>query len=281
MRRPRALLAGTAGAACLVLIASVAGGSAATPNDDVHYFEAFALGSGSAVADYGEDRKMPGQITASGVDGKESLHWRWEVRAVARSTGAGPLLTRASAGRMRAVLQVSIVSYGIQMGVLGEEQLCDFNGTSTFLSTDGENPIAKKSGPGELVHSVGFRLSGGELIVTAPAGSGHGCIHGTEGDGELNFVEGSGYDDARVPRGAFNPRSDSSFERTYRSGPISLDRSHYGDPNAVHTFNAESRLEVKFEAISERRFNKLVRKYQHIPVHGRGEGEVAYYEPPG
>ena len=49
MRRPRALLAGTAGAACLVLIASVAGGTAATPNEDVHYFEAGFGGKLAAV----------------------------------------------------------------------------------------------------------------------------------------------------------------------------------------------------------------------------------------
>ena len=110
-------------------------------------------------------------------------------------------------------------------------------------------------------------------------GSGHGCIHGTEGDAALKFVEGAGYDDAPVPRGAFNPRSDRSFERTYRSGPFSLDRSHYGDPNAAHTFNAQSRLEVKVEAISERRFDKLVRKYQNIPVHRAGGGEAVYPTP--
>ena len=280
MRRPRALLAGTAGAVFLALMVTVAGSPAATSGEDVNYFEMLALGGGSAIADYGEDRKRPGQITASGVDGKESLHWRWEVRAVAQSTGAGPLRTRARAGRSRAVLQTSIVSYGIQMGVLGEEALCEFKGTTTFLSNDEVDPAAKMSSQGDLVHSAYLELSEGQVFVSAPVGSGHGCIHGTEGDAELNFVEGASYGDAPVPRGAFNPRSDRSFERTYRSGPISLDRSHYGDPNAAHTFNAESQLTVKFEAVSERRFDKLVRKYQHIPVHRRGGGETIYTDPP-
>ncbi len=282
MRRPRALLAGTAGAATLMFIAYAVSGTAATPGGDVHYFEARVVSSGSATADYGEERKQPGQITASGVDGKESLEWRWEVRAVAQSTGAGPLVTRAKAARQRAELTASVVSYGIQNGVLGESSLCDQRmGTTTFVSNDGVAPTAKKSGSGELVHDAYFRLSQGELDVYPPGGSSsRSCIHSAT-EGGLDFVEGVSEDDAPVPRGAFNPRSDRSYERIYRSA-VNLDRAHYGDPNAAHTFAAQSQLEVGFAAISERRFNKLVRKYQNVPVHRRDEsGETEYHEPPG
>jgi hypothetical protein len=73
MRRLSTRLAGTACAAFLVLIASAVSGTAATPGGDVHYFEATVVSSGSATADYGEDRKLPGQTTAAGVDGKESI----------------------------------------------------------------------------------------------------------------------------------------------------------------------------------------------------------------
>jgi hypothetical protein len=267
---------------CLVLISSAVGGAAATPGGDVHYFEARAVSSGSTTADYGEDRKQPGQITASGVDGKESLEWRWEVRAVASSTGAGPLVTRARTGRARNVLTVSIVSYGIQMGILGEERLCEQDaGTTTYLSNDGEGAAPRKSGLGDFVHDAGFSLYGGELGASPPRGlAPHACVHSATGDGGLKFVEGAGGDAAPVPRGAFNPRSDRSFERTYRSS-VDLDRSHYGDPNAAHTFVGQTQLEVEIDAISERRFDKLVRKYQHIPINVPEPSESEYHEPPG
>lgn len=282
MRRPSALPAGTAGLAFLVFIASAMGSTAAGPGGDVHYFEARAVSSGSTTADYGEDRKRPGQITASGVDGKESLEWRWEVRAVAFSTGAGPLLTRAKTGRARAVLTISIVSYGIQMGILGEERLCEQDaGTTTYLSNDGEGGTPQKSGLGDFVHDAGFRLYGGELGIYPPRGlSPHACVHSATGDGGLKFVEGVGGDGAPVPRGAFNPRSDRSYEHTFRSS-VNLDRSHYGDPNAAHTFTGQTRLEVEFDAISERRFDKLVKKYQHIPINLPEPGETEYHDPPG
>jgi hypothetical protein len=277
MRRPSTRLAGMAGA--LLALVAFTGSTQANPGDDVHFFEASVESRGSAFADFGEERKRPGQITASGVDGVEALSWRWEVRAVAASVGAGPLVTRAKAGRSRAVLTTSIVSYGIQNGKLGETQLCDQNaGTTTFLSNDGAGRPAKKSGPGEFVHSAYFRLYGGELSTSPPGGSSHSCFHNpTEGGGK--FVEGVREDDARVRRGAFNPRSDRSYERVYPS-TSSLDLSHGGDPNSAHTFDFTSRLKVTFEAISKRRFNKLVRKYQNIPVNLPGSGETEYHDPP-
>lgn len=258
-------------------LVAFAASTQASPGDDVHFFEASVESRGFAAADFGEERKQPGQITASGVDGEEILVWRWEVRAVAASVGAGPLVTRAKAGRARTMLTTSIVSYGIQNGKLGETQLCDHTGTTTFLSNDGAGQDAKKSGPGEFLHSAYFRLYGGELSISPPRVSSHSCFHyPTEGGGK--FVEGASGDDARVPRGAFNPRSDRSYERVYPSS-VSLDRSHGGDPNSAHTFDSTSRLKVKFEAISERRFNKLVRKYQHLPI-TPDSGETQYRDPP-
>jgi hypothetical protein len=274
-------LAGTAGGV-LAAAALFVGAGAASTGADRHFVEARVVGSGSAVADYGEDRKQPGLTTASGVDGRESIEWRWEVRAVAVSTGAGPLVTRAKSGRLRGVLTTSLVSYAIQMGKVGEEPLCDFyQGTTTFLSNDGAGRIARRSGSGELVHNADFRLRGGQLNVSPPRGlTRHSCFHGPTGDRGLDFVEGVGAGDAPVPRGAFNPRSDRSYERIYRSGPVDLGRSHGSDLNSAHTFTGQSRLAVKLHAISERRFNKLVKRYQHLPVNLPGSGEKEYHEPP-
>ncbi len=160
--------------------AVLAGGSDASPGADEQFFEVRLVGSGSAAADYGEDRNQPGRTTATGVDGEESLVWRWEVRAAAKSTGSGPLVTRAKSGRMRAVLENSLVSYSIQMGALSEERLCaEYAGTTTFLSNDGRGRDARRSGRGDLVHDAGFRLYGGQLEASAPRGhSPHTCLHG-------------------------------------------------------------------------------------------------------
>ena len=286
MRRPSALLAGTAGLAFLVFIASAMGGTASTPGGDVHYFEARAVSTGSTTAELGEDRKRPGRIIAppSGVDGQESLEWRWEVRAVASSTGAGPLVTRARTGRARNVLTVSIVSYGIQMGILGEERLCEQDaGTTTYLSNDGEGAAPRKSGLGDFVPSAGFSLYGGELGASPPRGlAPHACVHSATGDGGLKFVEGAGGDAAPVPRGAFNPRADRSFERTYRSS-VNLDRSHYGDPNAAHTFTGQAQLSrwrsMRSRSVASTSSSGSTRTFRSPP---RGSsGETEYHDPPG
>jgi hypothetical protein len=82
-----------------------------------------------------------------------------------------------------------------------------------------------------------------------------------------------------VPRGAFNPRFDRSYSETYTDA-ASVDRSHSSsDPNSAHTFAGNSRVELQIKAISERRFDRLVNKYQHVPV-GLGSGETEYHDPP-
>lgn len=281
MQRLSAWLVGTTSAAFLVLIVFVLGSSSAAPGDDVHYFQASVVGNGQAFTDFGEDRKQPGQITASGVDGTEFVQCRWEVRAVAKSVGAGPLITRAKAGRARGVSDVSVLGYGIQNGVLGEYPLCsERQGKTTFVTNDGRGPVASKSGRGEFLHKAFFRIYGGDLLVNPPEdASPPGCLHTAHGG--LEFADGASYDEARVPRGAFNPRSDRSYKKTFGSPIISLGRDHAtSDPNSAHTFSAFSGIRLEIKAISERRFNKRVKKFQHIPVGLPGSGITEYHDPP-
>lgn len=280
IRRDASLVAATS-AVCLLLLALALDLAAAAPGGDAHHFMMRVIGSGSASADFGEDRKQPGVITASGVDGKESASWRWEVRAVARSVGSGPLVTRAHVERARGVLTASVLSYGIQMGKLGEDPLCeDRQGTTTFLSNDGRGRTARKSGSGEFVHDGFAGIREGGLIVASPELSPLSCFHGSPEFGHgLQFVNGTGRDETRVPRGAFNPRFDRSYSETYTDS-ASEDRSHSSsDPNSAHTFAGNSKVELQIKAISERRFNRLVKKYQHVPV-GLGSGETEYHDPP-
>ena len=258
------------------MIVFVPGSSSAAPGDDAHYFEASVVGVGAHGADFGEDRKQPGQTTASGVDGAEALGWRWEVQAVAKSVGAGPLITRAKAGQVSGVFDGSVLGYGIQMGVLSEYPLCgDLQGRTTYVTNDGQGPVASKSGRGEFLHNASFRIYGGELIVQPPITSSYGCIHSSH---ESGYIDGAR---ARVPRGAFNPRSDRSYEKVFRSPAINLGRDHAtSDPNSAHTFFAFGKIRLEINAISERRFNKRVKKFQRIPVGIPDSGTTEYHDPP-
>ncbi len=257
------------------------GSAAAEPGGDAHYFTVRAAGTGSTTADFGEERKLPALGAAgSGVDGKESLSWRWEVQAVAKSVGAGPLITRTHVERARAVLSVSVVSWGRQMFVVTESPLCaDRQGTTTLVSNDGRGLTARRSGFGEYIHGQGYlRVANGGLDVSGPRFvTPTACFHGSPHD--LGLVWGTSSDEARVPRGAFNPRFDRAYRRTYTDS-ASEDRSHGGDPNSAHTFAGNSKVELQIEAISARRFNRLVKKYQQIPVGLPGGGETAYRDPP-
>lgn len=255
------------------------GSAAAAPGGDEHYFAASVVGTGSTTADFGEERKLPASGAAgSGVDGKESLSWRWEVRAVAKSVGAGPLITRAAVRRARAVLKASVVSWGRQMFVVTATPLCaDRQGTSTFVSNDGRGRTARKSGNGEYVPARYFGVSGGGLGVDAPRfAAPTSCFHYSPHD--LAFVDGTSSDEARVPRGAFNPRFDRSYRKTFTDS-ASEGPAHGGDPNSAHTFVGNSKVKLQIKAISARHFRKLVKKYQHVPV-GLGDGETAFHDPP-
>ena len=283
MAHRSSVVAVTTCATFLVLMIIAFGGAAAEPGGDAHYFTARVVGTGSTTADFGEERKLPASGAAgSGVDGKESLSWRWEVQAVAKSVGAGPLITRAHVERARAVLSVSVVSWGRQMFVVTDTPLCaDRQGKTTLVSNDGRGRTARKSGFGEYIHGRGgFRVADGGLDADGPQfTTPTACFHGSPLGHDLRFEWGTSSNEARVPRGAFNPRFDRSYRETYTDS-ASKDRSHGGDPNSAHTFTGNSKVELQIDAISARRFNRLVNKYQHVPIGLPGSGETTYHEPP-
>jgi hypothetical protein len=258
----------------IAVFAAVAAPAAAGPNEDVHYFQVSVVGSGSATADFGEEGKDPNLIVGSGVDGKESVRWRWEVLAVAKSVGNGPLVARAETARERAVLSVSVVSWGVQMGKYGETRLCeDQQGKTTFVSSNGQGTNPTRFSNGEYMRrSTSIATRGGAFVVEGPGfASNFTCFHGVFGHG-LQFVEEARGAQAPVPPGAFNPRFDRFYEETYRdSAQVGLEHSS-GDPNSAHTFEGESELEVEIEAVSERRYRRLGNKY-----HGSPPGEALVY----
>jgi hypothetical protein len=268
MSRPRVLSAATL--ALLVLAAAPA--SARAPNADIHYFEATVVSAGTAFVDYGREGKDPTVTTGSGVDGTESMGWRWETRAVAKAVGNGPLVGTAEITRERAFLNASVVSWSVQMSQYEEDPLCDsLQGKTTFVSDNFNAFHARKSGPGEFVrplsHGHGtlptFVLAGGNLGV---GGFGYvdsfTCIHGPAGHG-LQFFQMARGKQAAIPRGEFTPRSDRSYRHTFTDS-AQVGREHStSDANALHTFQGESRLSVEIEAISERRYQKLGSRYHN------------------
>lgn len=278
MRRPRTRLAGTVGVTLLALFAP-AEATEAGQGDDVHRFEVRVVGTGSAVADYGEDRLTAGSST-SGVDGKSALQWRWEVRAVAYSVGAGGLVTRAQEGRERAVSTASVISWSKGMSEVSTEPLCDKRqGTTIVLSDDGQGRSPRKRGRGEFVDEARFTLRGGEITASAPFFPSL-CFHGAATEHDLIYTDGAHYDEAPVPRGAFNPRSDRDYSETFGPVKVSHDKTQSADLNSAHDYVAESKLEVRIDSISARRFNRLVKKYQRVPVEDDPNHEAEYNEPP-
>ena len=74
-----------------------------------------------------------------------------------------------------------------------------------------------------------------------------GCHVGAHG---MTLYDGASPAATRVPRGAFNPRRDRSFERTWTQ-QIALDRGH--EPGPPHTFSATGGLTIRLKRISATR----------------------------
>jgi hypothetical protein len=249
------------------LIATLAVGltapAAGAPVQTLRFFKIKAVSTGSYVADYGRERLDPGQTTAAGVDGKESARWRWEVQTTARSVNGGPLHSGFEIARFKANLNHNIISYGIQMGQLGEDQLCErrrFNTKSDVHPPGRPNPRGDwipRGAPVAVTHG-GVSVDSSFDIPT--------CFHGYSGHG-LKFVEGSGERQAPILRGAFNPVSDRAYSRTY-TDTARVGRSHSGDPNAAHTFEGQSQLTVEIKRIPERRARRINRRYGNYPRGG-------------
>jgi hypothetical protein len=253
-------------AAVLLALTSVGGAQAAQgePGGDMHYFEATVVVSGHAEVDYGEDR-FTAKSNTSGVDGKASVKWTWEVRAAAFSEGGGGLVTRAIGARGRSSEKGSVISWGKGLKEVGETELCEDLGyyAKVTLTDDGRGIRHAK---GDFVPDGSFGIRNGAVHAKGPYYLPGLCFHGSVVEHNFPYPEYVRGDQAPVPRGAFNPRSDRGFERDYPPTRVSHDRSQGSDPNSAHDYSAESRYSVEIDSISERRFDKLVRKYQHLPA---------------
>lgn len=268
----RTLLAGALAALALASTPAATG----APGADVHYFQVRVVGTGTAYANFGNEGKDPNLITGSGVDGIESRGWRWEVLAVARSRGNGPLVAQAETARERMFLNATVVLWGVQMGAYADDPLCPRHyGLSRVTSSDGRGSQPGIGSRGEYMRSpTTVAIRGGALVVESPRfATNFVCFHGIAGHG-VKFAEGAHGRQAVLPAGAFTPRSDRFYHQTFVRPRFSLDPDHEGDPNSAHTFQAQSQIELTVEAVSQRRYRRLGNRYHNEPP-----GQAAVYDP--
>lgn len=263
MGRPR-IRGGVSLAAALTMAVSVAPASTAGapgPGQDAHYFRMKAKASGEYSADFANDRLMPGQTTASGVDGVETGSWSWSIRAVGRSVGDGPLRSAAAEFRGIGKHSAEIISYGIQMGQLSETQLCEGVNEPPSHSVTSWEREPSGVGPANWIYSPNTAIrygSGGFAVGYPPHFSLVGyCFHGIPPGLSLHsFIVPT---DTPVPRGGFEPRSDRSFSASWSDSVNDID---YADGSAVHTETGSSELKITVKAISKRKATKKRDKYR-------------------
>ena len=187
--------------------------------------------SGSYAVDYSSD--------GDAVDGQGAGGWTWEIRAVASGYG---LDTDASIFRMSVEESSSIV-------LPGGEPYCRPPAT-------GAVGWVRDSRVGLYFDSRrrGFQ-------VDQPFdGLLRGCHVGADG---MALYDGAAPENTRLPRGAFRPRRDRSFEDTWTQG-IFLDRGHVPGPDE-HAFTATGTITIELRRISSRAARALRLRLRSTP----------------
>jgi len=208
--------------ALLLLAAPVA---AAEPQWSVH-----SEASGSYMLGYAEDHDA--------IDGQADGVWAWEMKAVASGID---LDTGTAIFRMQ-------VAEG-----------------SHIVLSDG-SPSCRPPETG----SVGWVRDNRVGLYLARARRGFqvdhpffgllaGCHVGAHG---MSFYDGASPTDTRIPRGAFNPRVDRAFKRTWTQ-LITLDETHESGP--PHTFYASGGLTISVKRITARAARVLRLRLRSIP----------------
>jgi hypothetical protein len=201
----------------------------ATAAADTHW-SVRASASGSYLLDYGDDHDA--------IDGQASGVWAWEMKAVA---SGNDIDTEIAAFRM------------------------DVEEGSDIVLADG-TPSCRPPATG----SVGWVRDGRVGLYLARTKRGFqvdhpffdllaGCHVGAHG---MTLFDGASPAATRIPRGAFRPRRDRRFERTWTQ-EIALDRTHESGP--PHTFSASGGLTITLRRISARAARARKIRLRRIP----------------
>jgi hypothetical protein len=210
----------------LALALPPGGTAAAEPHWRVH-----VTASGTYAVDYGAEKDL--------VDGQAAGSWAWEMKAVASGYGVD---SESAIFRMNVQESSSIV-------LPGGEPYCR-------PPADNEVGWVRDSRVG-LYFSArdrGFQLDhpfGGLLA---------GCHVGAHG---MTLYDGARPAVTRIPREAFRPRRDRSFEDSWTQ-QLALDRSH--DPGQdTHAFTATGTITIELRRISSRTARELRLRLRSTP----------------
>jgi hypothetical protein len=211
--------------ALLVLALAFPSSAAAEPQWRVH-----AEASGSYILNYGDERDA--------IDGQSDGVWAWEMRAVA----AGPDIDTGTAiFRMEVEESSNIV-------------LVDGSPSCRPPAT-GSVGWVRDSRVGLNLERArrGFQVDHPFFDLLA------GCHAGAHG---MSLYDGASPVETRIPRGAFNPRIDRTFEHTWTQ-QIALDGTHESGP--PHTFSASGGLTISVRRISARAARALRLRLRSTP----------------
>ena len=203
----------------------------ASPGTAEPHWRVHVTASGSYAVDYGAE--------SDAVDGQAGGSWEWELKAVASGFG------------------VDTDSAIFRMSVQESSSIAVPGGAPYCRPPEGDEvPWVRDPLVGLYFSSRarGFQVDHpyGELLA--------GCHVGAHG---MTLYDGATPADTRIPRGAFRPRRDGSFERSWTQ-QIALDRSH--DPGQdTHAFTASGTIAIEVRRISARAARALELRLRSTP----------------
>jgi hypothetical protein len=203
----------------------------ASPGTAEPHWRVHVTASGIYAVDYGAE--------TDAVDGQAGGSWEWEMKAVASGFGVDTDM---------AILRMSVQE-------------------SSSIVLPGGTPYCRPPATGEVDwvrdSRVGLYFSArsrGFQVDHPFGGLLEGCHAGAHG---MTLYDGAAPANTRIPRGAFRPRRDRTFEDTWTQ-QIVLDRSH--DPGQdTHTFSASGTITVEVRRISSRAARALRLRLRSIP----------------
>jgi hypothetical protein len=200
-----------------------------------------AAAYGSYSVDYGQDRPAP----PSGIDGRGTGRWSWRMKALASGFDID---TGIAAFRMEVTEQSDIVLYSLQQNQIRETPYCRPPAGSTV-------DWVRDPSVGLFLGSGGFQVGHGFFDRLG------GCHVGAHG---MSLYDGASPAETAIARGAFRPRRDPVFKRTWTQG-IALDRTHESDPSSAHTFAAEGTISISVRRLTRRAAAAFRLRLRSIP----------------
>ena len=215
-------------AALLALALALPAGPATAPEP---HWRVHVRAAGTYAVDYGAEHDL--------VDGQGGGSWEWEMDALASGFGVD---TDMAAFRMSA------------------------QESSSIVLPDGRpacRPPASADVGWVRDDRVGLYFDSrrrGFQVDQPFGGLLTGCHVGAHG---MTLYNGAGPANTRIPRGAFRPRRDRSFEQTWTQ-TIALDRSH--DPGQdTHAFTATGTITIEVRRIGSRAARRLGLRLRSTP----------------